>query len=46
MIYTIIKAIFLIILLFLAVIGLAAIEFLVTATYYDEDDMENNQESK
>ena len=46
MIYTIIKAIFLIILIFLAVIGLAAIEFLVTATYYDEDDMENNQESK
>jgi hypothetical protein len=46
MIYTILKAIFLIILLFLAVIGLAAIEFLVTATYYDEDDMENNQESK
>lgn len=46
MIYTIIKAIFLIILLFLAVIGLAAIEFLVTATYYDEEDMENNQESK
>jgi hypothetical protein len=46
MIYTILKAIFLIILLFLAVIGLAEIEFLVTATYYDEDDMENNQESK
>lgn len=46
MIYTILKAIFLIILIFLAVIGLAAIEFLVTATYYDEDDMENNQESK
>ena len=46
MIYTILKEIFLIILLFLAVIGLAAIEFLVTATYYDEDDMENNQESK
>ena len=46
MIYTILKAVFLIILLFLAVIGLAAIEFLVTATYYDEDDMENNQESK
>ena len=46
MIYTILKAIFLIILLFLAVIGLAAIEFLITATYYDEDDMENNQESK
>ena len=46
MIYTILKAIFLIILIFLAVIGLEAIEFLVTATYYDEDDMENNQESK
>lgn len=46
MIYTILKAIFLIILVFLAIIGLAAIEFLVTATYYDEDDMENNQESK
>jgi hypothetical protein len=46
MIYTILKAIFLIILIFLAVIGLGAIEFLVTATYYDEDDMENNQESK
>lgn len=46
MIYTILKAIFLIILIFLAVIGLAAIEFLVTATNYDEDDMENNQESK
>ena len=46
MIYTILKALFLIILIFLAVIGLAAIEFLVTATYYDEDDMENNQESK
>lgn len=46
MILTLIKAIFLIILIFLAVIGLAAIEFLVTATCYDEDDMENNQESK
>lgn len=46
MIYTILKAIFLIILVFLAIIGLAAIEFLVTATYYDEDDIENNQESK
>lgn len=46
MIYTILKAIFLIILVFLAIIGLAAIEFLVTATCYDEDDMENNQESK
>ena len=46
MIYTILKAIFLIILVFLAIRGLAAIEFLVTATYYDEDDMENNQESK
>lgn len=43
MIYTILKAIFLIILVFLAVIGLAAIEFLVTATYYDEDEFDNKE---
>lgn len=46
MIYTILKAIFLIILIFLAVIGLAAIQFLVTATFYDEDGIDNNKESK
>ena len=39
----IIKALFLIILIFLAVIGLAAIEFLVTVTCYDEDDIDNKE---
>ena len=45
-ILTFIKEIVLIILVFLAFIGLAAIQFLFTATFYDEDDMENNKESK
>lgn len=39
----IIKALFLIILIFLAFIGLAAIEFLVTVTCYDEDDIDNKE---
>jgi len=37
-----IKAIFLIILAFLAVIGLSVMVFLFTATSYDEDDIDNN----
>lgn len=41
-----IKAILLIILLFLAVIGLATIEFLLTATQMDEDGIENNDNTK
>lgn len=43
---TIIKAILLIILLFLAVIGLATIEFLLTATQMDEDGIEDNDNTK
>lgn len=41
-----IKAILLIILLFLAVIGLATIEFLLTATQMDEDGIEDNDNTK
>lgn len=41
MILTFIKAVFLVILVFLAVIGVAAIQFLFTATEYDEDDIDN-----
>lgn len=40
-----IKAILLIILLFLAVIGLATIEFLLTATQMDEDGIEDNNDN-
>ena len=41
-----IKAILLIILLFLAVIGLETIEFLLTATQMDEDGIEDNDNTK
>lgn len=43
---TFIKAIVLIILVFLAFIGAATIQFLFTASEYDEDEIENNKESK
>lgn len=42
---TIIKAILLIILLFLAVIGLATIQFLVSVADMDEDGIEDNNDN-
>jgi flagellar basal body-associated protein FliL len=40
---TIIKSILLIILVFLAFIGVMTIAFLFTATEYDEDDLDNKE---
>lgn len=39
----IIKSIVLVILVFLAVIGAVTLEFLFTATEYDEDDLDNKE---
>lgn len=38
-----IKVLFFVILLCLAVIGAATLEFLFTATEYDEDDLDNKE---
>lgn len=43
---TIIKSIVLVIVVFLAVIGAATLEFLFTATEYDEDDLDNKENEK
>lgn len=43
---TIIKSIVLVIVVFLAVIGAVTLEFLFTATEYDEDDLDNNENEK
>lgn len=43
---TIIKSLVLIILVFLAFIGAATLGFLFTATEYDEDGIENNENEK
>ena len=43
---TIIKSILLIILVFLAFIGMLTISFLFTATEYDEDGIDKNENEK